>query len=764
MSVVRKYTIAGDAAFTLQFRHNQTTLDRELLGMNFSESGDASTDVVSEFDTKDNPPGLPLALCKVGCYDADGNNLTFPDTTQVKSNNKWETHYIGDVLYASNGKENLTMRTVEPRLSPANDDVTSWTEAQALAGDFDIHDEITDLKSNTLNLGSSRKWAFVKLAQSSSLAMVDYLKLKLGKEVLSPEYPAQLKIYYFVPSIGYLAEIHTVKWADITAGGAEIIIDYATLEDRYTGPWPVMETTDHYLVFEYVPDYPDDASKQPDIKIYNDTRLSAGTTGAAYLLDSDGKLESTPYTYAGPTTWYIFADFKVLANDYANSGTDGFALVAYALETLNGAYETELGNPRRIILPDGTDTTAGYMKTYPLAAIKNTDFALLNVYRSVLGETGEDAVFFLAAKIPYDFIPEDGEVDLLMAGGDTWLSTQVDASFESRDAQVPYTISAYWKRYLLIAQDNFGYWSVPGIPERIDLGLNQHDFDGQHITGIGILPEALVWFHESGFFRMTEADGAFFVENLNDKGIGTRSHRSIVTVQTNDGTFLIFQDQVHGHFWATNGRWLIPVTWTVLDETVKSLDKSKLELTEGIFNPEANEILWTCATAGSSINNICISYSTILKRVNHTETMPASVMKIDPTNPDYPGRSLLIGAREDDLFYHYHADDDLGSPIGFRFRTPDYRFGDKYNKKDMPSFGAMVAGQAGQTMSIFPYKDGVVSDENVIDLGTSFTEEVIRHLGRAFRWGFLFTNSDSLGPCKIQSISPEPVVIRRAKR
>jgi len=766
LSTTRKYTIttaAGSLAFTILWEHEQTTLDPEDFGFQWSDS-DTAGSLTSPFDVEAQPFNEPILACAGGLYDLAAANLKLPSGAQAATAEQWAGVSIGDDHYGCNGAHTFIFRAMRPRKLPGNDLFDYWTGPSSAAGDFNLYDgDATADDANYLTLGpDARKYRVPLASVATAIALANKLVLRAAREAMTPEYTGRVNVYYEVPSLGYYQLLHTIQWSDLLAVGTgftTLTCDNATLGDagRFTGPWAVVNDLAHYMVLEYVPDM-ENVTKQPEIYFAGLTG-GTGAPGKCYPLDVDGAWSADNYKYAGPTDFYLYALFCVAGVDYGVGGSPTFedvCLVRFCARNRDG-YESFPSPSRRAALPV---SAAGYCKLYPLAAdLLDADVNDVTIYRTLAGELAEGStttspsVFYRWGTIPAKFLDEDGAITLYLAGDDTWLADQEEIKLTSRDAQQPYQACAEWKSRLWIADRNRVYYSAPYEPENINLATEQPlDEDIMLLLPLG---DRMVACGPSRQWLFMEYGDGFAVEEINKSGIGAAS-RSYCRILTPQGMFGIIQGNT-GHIYAINGIIAQNFSELTMENNLAQILPANLKLTRIFFNAEnEREVIVSICQGAGAAPTVNLVFDLDLWAFTHVESMPAAAWALNRCYSTVE-ENKIIGALGGSVFHHYSAAADLGSDIPFELITRDDDNGAPKLKKQLVSDTADVYGQDGQQLTVEWFRNGHAAavKSKTYTLAGGNEEIIAENIGRAKSWRRRYSASDQLGELAVAAITPE---------
>jgi hypothetical protein len=467
---------------------------------------------------------------------------------------------------------------------------------------------------------------------------INYFSMRL-KSTSSQAY--DLNFYWIVPSIGYKKLFYTINGFDISTS--------ATIRtDR--GQFGVLPPTGIGAVYMLI-EFESYSDESAGVEIH-------GTTGTSNIdkLDSDGAWEVISNSVA-------YLAVAVASRPYAT--VPGTKNVKLALGNTDG-YIAELS-----VATEGTIIYDHQLKTtIALASIFNLDYDDIAVYNTEV----EGTVYYELCRINRKLIDAAGtSLDLVHGLADATLLKQIEPDVTtSRRSDFVYQYATWWDNALWVAGaevDDVVYYTdinpatLLPEPERFNLADNWIKIgrDGLKVTGLGGIADRLVVFKKNSFVLIRPSGDSYQLDNLNDDGIGTLSHWSIVPDFGTQGAVDYFQGQ-DGYPYVTDGVRLTNLGEGRLDVWVSNLNMAKLDQTYGILDPENRRIIWSVCTGSNTTPDKNLVYS-IQHDAFYEEDYPADIWVKDTINSTYPGETLILGAKtirtSNDIFYHDKANYDM---------------------------------------------------------------------------------------------------------
>jgi len=732
-SSTRKFTISANNIFILYWYHDDTTLDRTLFGFNWSVStGGYPYSVQSEFAVEKEPPNDILWTQSDKVVNQDSTEIKFPDGDSLESSDKWSGIWHNQRYYASNGeyfliqdnKEEFRKNLKEYTQDIAYIDYLTYNSLLTMP-DFQNLPDPPDTDYAELDVNNPRIRYFI--GNASHTRLYDYLKLRLYATI--EQYDFEFRIYQEIPETGEKELLKSIPAQELPTGS--FTEQTYELEYLFRG-----DGRNNYLILEF---YTYSSSSESNIRI----NLVVDNEDSYELGDSDGLWN--------PQSGYgLYGELGMAKYSKDDSDT-----LKYKISFVNKlGFETELSpeftHPStftnsyiflRIFLPNHNweKYDLEYIRLYRTTLNGNIYYKLIDIPRNFLENlSGTNQVIELEETFPDSRLQEHAEADVIT----------------TRSGIDPYKYSCWWQERHWVAgvsdSEDVVYWSKANTPESFDLSTNwiKVGVDGSPITGLIPLGDRLLVFKENSIFIFYPSGTAFGLTDLKQKGIGTRSHWSLVSAFTNEGSAVFFQGQ-DGHFYATDGIKLTNISAGRLDETINSLNLNALDQTYAIYDDYNHEIIWSVCTGTNTSPDLNIVYN-LDKNSFHTETMPANIWtKYTDKNT---GKIIILGASSDKIFERENDNADLDNDISMVWETADYDCGEPETEKSFIALYIYAYGEnSNQELSISWYINESSNAEgtHTLDLTTSATEHRIPINGRGKKIRFKFTNTDQLGKVKI---------------
>ena len=699
---------------------SNTTIDPTIFGFRYSESGPAGSGIYSHWQLDYEPPNNILVFTDSKLQDENGNELTYWNGDSLKSSEKWTSIWHNNRLYASDGENFIISednKYIKDNIEDCPIDV-SFSGPPVDQYDYNQTDDTNDSHYITLDSDHPEAW-FPNIPVAG---LINKITIRLRKQ--SGNFV--LKIYVVHHRHRYQTLIKSISGTEISSVA---FLDYTyNIYNCFSfngGILLKLEGSGSLQVRI-------NANAQYGYKILNQVN-GLWTSYTGYNLY--GRIWKEKFNGVG-AEWYGWRYKITVSNKYGveSSYVEGRA----------GADRE--GTPYICI-------------SWSLSIPDNADFDYINLYRTLVDTSDypdEDSTYYKVFSIPR-YIWEDN------IGSSFSFSESVQNSLLQQQAEydtfythnnLKFKYSCWWQERHWVAgvsdSEDVVYWSKANTPESFDLSTNwiKIGVDGSPITGLIPLGNRLLVFKENSIFIIYPSGTAFGLTDLKQKGIGTRSHWSLVSAFTNEGSAVFFQGQ-DGHFYATDGIKLTNISAGRLDETINSLNLNALDQTYAIYDDYNHEIIWSVCTDSNTSPDLNIVYN-LDKNSFHTETMPANIWT-KYTDKD-TGKIIILGASSDKIFERENDNADLDNDISMVWETADYDCGEPETEKSFIALYIYAYGEnSNQELSISWYIDESSSAEgtHTLDLTTSATEHRIPISGRGKKIRFKFTNTDQLGKVKI---------------
>jgi len=242
-------------------------------------------------------------------------------------------------------------------------------------------------------------------------------------------------------------------------------------------------------------------------------------------------------------------------------------------------FETELSEVY-------TRTTAAFVDEvwYASVAISTPD-AVLHDISAVRLYCTEDAgdVFYRRIEIPFSWLGLSGTIEEGKYAQQFYLNMSDLATYgvevdvlTVRDAPPPFKYSTVWQGRIWMVSDEYPsrlLWcdvDAQGqmVPESIDLGQNQMPIgtDQNPITGLAPFEDRLMVFKERNPSLIVPSGNGW--QQMEVKGMGTKSHQSIRSVRSDQGSGYFWQGS-DGHFYYSDGVTIVNLSQGHLEKLVE---------------------------------------------------------------------------------------------------------------------------------------------------------------------------------------------------
>jgi len=701
----------------IYWHHDNTTLDPTVFGFRWSAERGANPYIVGEWKVDSEPP---LYGTKKGVftnnkfYDQDGTEITLPSGSSIETSEDdiagvWDN----DRFYFCNGEKNYVMRDRFLRQQPPND----WDFQRGIVHDYTVagtpftattfHN--TASANTHIDMDEDTDWMRLPLgggAADMSTRLVDTATLILSKP--SEEIKDwRLDVYYEVPSLGIKHFIKSVYADDVSDDNtAPTTVTLIGSTDAVVPAVSSNVTVTHYLLLNLKVGQAGSGTCQVH---YN----GGGAGDYIYTIDSNGDWDAT-----ANRDWCG----TFISNGENFSGAE-FSF-GYTLENAEG-FETQLVSGGQFVWDYQGASVTTALTVIPIEVPEDTDFAYINVYRTTDG----GSVYYRMAHIPRIYLTGGWftTTSLTVYGGvdDTRLAAQAQAPSHNALTQINHTTRVQWQGRTF-GTGRTGYENLLDWTSLTDSGLPAPEHwnttsnwapvgkAGLPNTALAPLADRLLIFQRDHIHvAIPGSDGESFpIEEISDKGVGTLSKDSPVSVLTAEGYFCFFQAQ-NGHFYLTDGIHVRPLSFgnknrNNLSTLVSTMNLDALDKTRGIYVPAGNYIIWMICTGANTTPNKAVLFH-LDPGIFSIDTMAANYLAIESAQVNDEA-DKIVGAVEDDLIYVREDDsDDLSSGNGITATWKSWAmdFGDQWGVDML--IDAIVTAKAQQaataqemTLNIYP--------------------------------------------------------------
>ena len=303
--------------------------------------------------------------------------------------------------------------------------------------------------------------------------------------------------------------------------------------------------------------------------------------------------------------------------------------------------------------------------------------------------------------------------------------------------------------------------------------------DTMPVVGHAPAGDRLVIFKRNSFHEFYSiGNDQYGQRSINDDGIGSLGSRSLVSAITPQGTLVYFQAQT-GHFYATDGQGLLPLSLGRMDVFVSLLNMTALDKTYGFMNPATGEIGWSVCTGSNTTPDKTVIYNPAMDAFS-IETGAADIWALDYITT--AGEINVIGSSNcgltpaNKIFHWRKAAYDIDAATGIEaiWESTDYHLGNPNSMKhwrsliDRMSAAAIRSVALNNTLTLSWYLDGSSTAAGTtaltFDALNTVYEKVCRYLGRARTIRFKISGTDVSGSWKVGMREIESEYVRTVVR
>ena len=750
--------------FILYWGHDNTTIDPALFGFTFSQessgSGPYTMDSLYKPDTpvcKGNKKYISTAN---SVLDEDGNEVYLADgSTSIETNEEdaWRGVWHNGRYYGCNGSANYIIRDSHIRILPPNDECDISVVEQNDTSNHNIYsyndDEAAD---RLLSVNADNPVLRIKLDEHTANAVANYMYFKCG----SGDYPSYDSVYNFyieIPAHDYKELFLTLTYQDIgreyPGSGSSWYYDV----DGFRAFVPYTSSADVYILVE----------------------RKGGPSAIGSLIffyDDDGGVTHNIWQYDDSADLFGAVSGRLHMTFAATNDLENTKKYKYKIALVNAeGYVTQLQSVGNNHLTCSDDENHDI--SFGIPDRDNYDYKWIRMYRT----EGDGSVYYKLIDMPA-YMDYSSINSVICGCPDTDLGEEADDT-TSRTTEMVYDRLAWWENRMFVAgisdTPDVVYWSVANEPENFNKSTQwvKVGRDGLPITGLAPLADRLIIFKENSIYALFPSGNSYRLEDKNDEGIGTRSQDSLVPDFGAKGAICYFQGQ-DGHFYATDGIYLMPLSIGRLDSFVNGqddevdlwLNKDYITETSGKFNNKDREVMWSVCTgtgsnAGSTTVNKNVIYDVDEQKFSYDD-FPSirwykdRITSVASDDSRLTGDEKLLGHSSDGtIFFYGETADDMDSDIVATYETADVGYGQDEEIKSFISIevSAYKLSESTQTLTVSWYTDGsdTADGSQDITLSDSPTKHNIRPYCRGKTLRIKIENDDSLGRVRINQIIVE---------